>query len=161
MEIIPILSTEKEKTNKQSMSNVFDILNAEVGPPDDGVRKLEITNIDVKTITFKAKKPGDEDRTSDKVFLSCKTEDGEREFQISEAWNDGRKGKEVNGLWVQLDNEQKLISSSTLAKLIQYLDAPKISDLKGMHVTGYPDTKGYVVLTTYDMEDETEENILN
>lgn len=141
------------------MSNVFDILNAEVGAPDDGVRKLEITDIKVETITFKPKKPGDEERTADKVFLTCRTEDGEREFQISEAWNDGRKGKEVNGLWVQLDNEQRLISNSTLAKLMQFHDVSKVNDLKGMKVTGYPDTKGYVVLTTYDMDTKEDETI--
>ena len=143
------------------MSNVFNILNAEIGAPDNGVRKLKITDINVETITFKAKDSEKEDRKAEKVFLTCKTEDGEREFKISEAWNNGKRGKEVNGLWVQLDDEQRLVSNSTLAKLIQYLGVPKISDLKGMKVTGYPDTKGYVVLTTYDKENETKETILN
>jgi len=135
------------------MSNTFDILNAEVGNPDDGIRKLIINDIKVDTITFA------DQRTADKVFLTCQTEDGEREFQISEAWNDTRKGKKVQGLWVQLDDENRLVSSSTLAKLIQYLKVPKINDLKDMKVTGYPDTNGYVVLTTYGMEDEVETTI--
>lgn len=137
------------------MSNTFDILNAEVGSPDDGIRKLKIIDIKVDTITFA------DQRTADKVFLTCRTEDGEREFQISEAWSETRKGKKVQGLWVQLDEENRLVSSSTLAKLLQYLKASTVNDLKGMNVTGFPDTRGYVVLTTYDMESETEETIFS
>lgn len=134
----------------------FDILNAEIGAPDDGVRSLRIKDIKVDTVTFK------DNRTADKVFLTCETKDGEREFQISEAWNDTKnKGKVVQGLWVQLDDSNKLIANSTLAKLLQYLKVSKINDLVGKEVTGYPDTKGYVVLTTYEMESEDGESLFN
>ncbi len=138
------------------MTNSFDILNTEIGAPDDGVRELEIIDIYTEQIIFK----NDNNRTADKVFLLCKTTDGEREFKISEAWNDSQKvGKAVQGLWVQLGSDNRLIENSCLASLLKYHNVTKPMELKGMKVTGYPDTKGYVVLTTYNMpepEKETE-----
>jgi hypothetical protein len=131
------------------MSKTVDmILNAEVGDPDDGIRKLKIIDISVDTITF------DDDRTADKVFLTCQTKDGEHEFKISEAWSKTRKGNKVQGLWVQFDKENKLVANSTLAKLLNHLNVSKLNDLIGKDVIGYPDTKGYVVLTTYPMDED-------
>ncbi len=146
------------------MTNSFDILNAEIGAPDDGVRELEIVDIYTEGIKFRKDdtKPmsPENGRVADKVFLKCKTTDGEREFKISEAWNDSQKvGKAVQGLWVQLGTDNRLIENSCLASLLKYHNVTKPMDLKGMKVTGYPDTKGYVVLTTYDIpepEPETE-----
>jgi len=140
------------------MNQTFDILNAEIGAPDDGIRELEIIDIYTEQITFVK----DNNRVADKVFLVCKTIDGEREFKISEAWNDSQKaGKVVQGLWVQIGSDNKLIENSCLASLLKFHEVAKPMDLKGMKVTGYPDTKGYVVLTTYEMPAvEPEKNFL-
>lgn len=132
------------------MTKTFNILDAEIGDPDDGIRELIISDIYTDTVTFK------DGHSADKVFLKCKTIDGEREFQISEAWNDSRRGKKVQGLWIQLGSDKKLIANSTLGKLLAYHKAATINDLQGKKVTGYPDTNGYVVLTTYDKETEKE-----
>ena len=136
--------------------NEFSILDAEIGEPDDGIRELTVDEVYTETITF------DDNRTAEKVFLRCKTLDGEREFQISEAWNDTRKGKKVQGLWIQMDGSNKLIANSTLAKLLAYQKVGTVRDLTGKNVVGYPDTNGYLVMTTYDKENETEtSSILN
>lgn len=134
----------------------FNILNAEIGAPDGGIRQLTIENVSVDTITF------EDGRTAEKVFLKCKTITGDREFNISEAWNKTRKNKKVQGLWVQLDDDKKLIANSTLAKLLAYHEVNTISDLIEKKVTGYPDPNGYVVLTTIPMElDENIKTILD
>lgn len=136
------------------MNKTFNVLDAGIGAPDDGIQELTILNIHTGMVTF----PENDGTTRDaeKVYLTCKTIDGERELIISEAWNETRRGlKKTQGLWVNLDNEQKLIANSTLGKLLSYHEVDTINDLTGKTVTGYPDEKGYTVLTTYDKKDES------
>ena len=126
----------------------FNILDAKVGSLEV-TKSLTIKDVSVETITFE--KDG---RTAEKLFLTCVTDDGEREFKISEAWNNTRRGKKTQGLWVQLDKENKLIANSTLARLLNYLKVEKVGDLVDKKVKGYPDNNGYIVLTTYDINEE-------
>ncbi len=126
-----------------------DILNTEVGQSDDGRRNLVVKSANIEEITF------DDGRTANKVFLTCETLNGEREFQISQAWNETRKGeKKVQGLWVQLDDNGKLVPSSTLGKLLEFHTVDKVNDLIDQKILGYPCPKGYIVLTTYEIEED-------
>jgi len=125
--------------------NTFNILDTEIGSPE---RKLFVKEIKIDEVTF------NDGRTAEKLFLTCLTEDGEREFTISEAWSEKRNEKKVNGLWVQLDDKKRLVANSTLARMLQYYKVKKISDLKGKTIIGYPDPNGYMVLTTYDIKEE-------
>jgi hypothetical protein len=126
-----------------------DILNAKIGKNDDGIRELKVVDVSVGSVTF------EDGRTTEKLFITCETPDGERQFKISEAWNSTKKGKKVQGLWVQLDTNNNIIANSSLGKLLSYLKAESPNDLLGMKLTGYPDSKGYLVLTTYDIKDES------
>jgi hypothetical protein len=130
-----------------------DLLNAELG---NGERELKIVDLNIKSVKF------NDGHEADKLFITCKTLDGEREFIISEAWNETKTGKRTQGLWIQLDNNGKLVANSNLGNLLNYYKVSKISDLKGKHVFGYPDENGYLVLTTINMttdEKEKEESL--
>ena len=59
-------------------------------------------------------------------------------------------------MWIQLDDNKKLIANSTLGKLLTYHKVNTISDLVEKKVTGYPDLNGYVVLTTLSLKKEKE-----
>jgi len=77
--------------------------------------------------------------------------DGEKQFDISEAWCETQDGKKTQGLWVQLDTKNNIVPQSTLGKLLQYLEVKTLNDLKEKVITGYPDDKkGYLVATTYE-----------
>lgn len=130
------------------MTTEFNILDAQIGAPDDGRKTLTVTDVGTETVMFEGT------RKAKKVVLTCQTLNGDREYRINEAWNTTRKGNKVQGLWIQLDDENKLVSNSVLGRLLAYHKVNSANELKGKTVTGHPDPEGYTVLTTFDIDKE-------
>jgi len=131
-------------------TNPPDVLNTSIGVVDGDSYELEIVGASVKSITFK---DDHETRNSDKVFLKCETDERDWELQISEALVLTQSGQtKSQGLWVQLDKNKQIYPHSTLGKLLSYHKAKTVNDLVGSTVIGYRNEKGYVVLTTYDVD---------
>lgn len=134
-----------------------DLLTTELGKKDKGVRHLQIIDIEIKDIVVD-KETGE---TSKKAIFYCKTEKGGKPIKIGEAWTLNRKGdKKVQGLWVNLDDENKLISNSVLGKLLQRCQAGTLNDLIGESVTGYPDNNLYTVFSTFAMNEDDIDQII-
>ena len=124
--------------NENTNTNV---LNVGIGDP---TKNLTIQDIKVENVTF------EDNRSSNKAVLVCETGDG-RVIDVSEAWTKDKKGiSKVQGLWVNLDNNEKLAANSVLAKFLTYNKVGTLNELVGKTLTGYPDEKDYTVFTSFD-----------
>lgn len=126
------------------------VLNTSIGVTEGDSYQLKIVSASVKAVTMVE---GNETRNNDKVFLKCETTTRDWELQISEALVLTRSGQtKSQGLWVQLDKKNQLFPHSTLGYLLSYHNAKTVNDLIGRTVIGYRNEKGYVVLTTFDVD---------
>ncbi|MHA1225360.1 MAG: hypothetical protein ACTSPV_01290 [Candidatus Hodarchaeales archaeon] len=117
-----------------------EILNLETGtketqqlkPANVKIVKIRIENIDVKG------------KSNQKAVFEVKHPDKEETIEISSVGY--RRGRElkVAGLWISLDEDNKLRKGSALAILKDFYNCRTLSEMVGMEIPTLEDEKGYL-----------------
>ncbi|MGV8131137.1 MAG: hypothetical protein ACP5N7_03495 [Candidatus Pacearchaeota archaeon] len=120
----------------------------------DSVLKLKVGGKKQAGIieAIKTEKVPDKDRNIlPKILLVVTTETNT--FKIDEAWVYNKDSMlKPQGLWIKLDAKGSLNAISTLAKVLDYLDANTIQDLVGKHIELFPKPNGFLALIACENE---------
>ncbi|MBC8436903.1 hypothetical protein H8D85_01115 [bacterium] len=127
------------------MDNILDL---GVGTVD---RKVIVKAIDEITIAIK-------DKPSKKAVFKVEQADG-KTFNISDVWIETAKGDRIiQGLWINLDDEGSISSTSTLARFLKYNQKDSLREFVGTTIEVYPDPNNFLVFSTCEVEATPENN---
>lgn len=123
-----------------------EILNLETGTKEVETLKpkpVKIVKVSVDSVDKEGKKIGD------KVVCEVQHPDQKDNIRISAV--EYRKGKEIktSGLWVNLDEDNKIRKGSALAVFKDYFGAKTLKDLEGKEMPTTEDEKGYLCFKAY------------
>ncbi len=120
-----------------------DILELEEGTKEVELlkpEKVKIVKVDVIEIGEKKNK---------KLVCSVKHPDNEDQIQISRVKYEVKGTLRTVGLWVNLDDDNKIRKKSALAILMNFLDAKKPVELEGKEIETTSEDTGYLCLKAY------------
>lgn len=120
-----------------------EILKAETGTKEAAKlepKKVKIENVDIVEVGEKKNK---------KLVCSVKHPDSQDLIQISAVKYESKGKLQVTGLWVNIDEDDKIRKGSALAILMQFLNAKFALELEGKEVDTSEDEKGYLCLKAY------------
>lgn len=111
-------------------------------------KPVEVIDVQVVQQQMKDKKTG-KDISKEIVNVHCKHPDKEETIEIRKA--EVREGKtlEVRGLWVTLDEENKINKNSALGRFMQHTQINRLKDLKGEKLETTTNDGGFLVFKAY------------
>lgn len=83
------------------------------------------------------------------VECLCAHPDREELIKISKVKIELKSKLSVSGLWVNLDDEEKLVKSSALAKFLVFNNCKTIEELANKTIATVEDESGYLVFKAY------------
>jgi hypothetical protein len=84
----------------------------------------------------------------EKLYLKVCPKDGQ-ELTVSEIWYKDENNKFVTqGLWVELDSNDQLYPTSSLARLLKFMGIDTIGELIGKDIFLKPKTNGFLCIET-------------
>ena len=66
--------------------------------------------------------------------------------------------KRIQGLWINLDDEGSISSTSTLARFLRYNQKDSLREFVGTTIEVYPDPNNFLVFSTCEVEATPENN---
>ena len=120
-----------------------EILNLETGTKEAIALKpkpVKIEKVDIQEVGEKGNK---------KLVCSVRHPDKEETIQISSVKFESKGKLQTTGLWVNLDDEDKIRKGSALAVLINFLNVKVPSELIGKEIATSEDEKGYLTFKAY------------
>ncbi len=113
--------------------------------PQVAAKKVVIEDYNIEMVKNQSGK-----EVGDKLTLSVKHPDiDDRKIEISGIRYEVNEKIKSSGLWVKLDEDNKLPFRSAVAHLLRFLNKSNITDLKGEQVDTVPDDNGYLVVKAY------------
>jgi len=92
------------------------------------------------------------DQVSKKVKLITYDEITKQTFYITDAWVQDSKGNiRIQGMWLSNINENEIIPTCTLAKVMDYYKVKTLGDLINNYIYAYPDKNNYLVILACDL----------
>ncbi len=120
-----------------------DVMNLETG--DKEAAKLKPTK--VKIVDVRVEEVGK--NNNPKLVCKVKHPDKEETIDVSAVKYENKGNLQVTGLWVNLDEDEKIRKGSALAVLISFLGLKVPSDLKDKEIDTAEDDRGYLCFKAY------------
>jgi hypothetical protein len=117
-----------------------DVLNLKIG---SNKKKVKITRIEMR--------PCADGNPNKRFYLFTESEDG-AEYKVNEIWTRDHENKlVVKSLWLNFDHTgTQLLSTSLLAKFLQYLKIDNVNEMIGKELLLEPKPNGFMAIVAYD-----------
>ncbi len=120
-----------------------EILNKEIGNKE----AIALKPARVKIVKVEIEQVGE--KKNNKLSCSVKHPDREELIKISGVKFESKGKLNVAGLWVNLDEDNKIRKGSALAVLMNFLNVRVPNELENKEIETSEDDKGYLVFKTY------------
>jgi hypothetical protein len=116
------------------------------------VRSLRIGSNKKKVrIVGTDEKPSVDGNPNKRFYIFTESDDG-AQYKVNEVWVKDHTGTlTVKGLWLNYDyTGEQLLSTSLLARFLQFMNVNDVSDIIGKEVILQPKPNGFMAIVAYD-----------